>query len=97
MSLANHQKDKFKILHSKYTKVLNLIENIGIDSSDQVAIDLIKLINESMESLIIDVDDLRNYLKTKTNPNNNYYKEKTEEFKERHIKLKQILPYLLLL
>jgi len=94
---VNHQKDKFKILHSKYTKVLNLIENIGIDSSDQVAIDLIKLINESMESLIIDVDDLRNYLKTKTNPNNNYYKEKTEEFKERHIKLKQILPYLLLL
>ena len=95
MSLVNYEKEKFALLQSKFTKVLNLIQKEGIDCNDDMAIDLLKRINTSFETVFIELDDLRNYLKTKTNKDNKYYKQKIEDYKERQKKIKELLPYLL--
>tara|TARA_Y100000816_G_C25944697_1_gene492757 strand:- start:559 stop:858 length:300 start_codon:yes stop_codon:yes gene_type:complete len=95
MSLVNYEKEKFKLLHSKWSKLINLIESSEIDLDDEISYTLLKNINESLDNLIIDVADLKYYIKTETNPNNNYYKNKVEEFKSRHFKLKKLLPYML--
>ena len=95
MSLVNYEKEKFALLQSKFTKVINLIEKEGIDCNDDLAIDLLKKINSSFESFFIELDDLRNYLKTKTNKDNKYYQQKVEEFKQRQSKITELLPYLL--
>lgn len=95
MALVNYEKEKFSLLQSKFTKVLNLIEKDLIDTNDELAIDLLKKLDSSFDSLIIDLDDLRYYLKTKTNKDNKYYKQKVEEYKERQFKIKELIPYLL--
>ena len=95
MSLVNYEKEKFALLQSKFTKVINLIEKEGIDSEDDLAVNLLKKINSSFDSFFIELDDLKNYLKTKTNKDNKYYKQKVEEYKERQNKITELLPYLL--
>ena len=95
MSLVNYEKEKFALLQSKFTKVLNLWEKGVLDINDELAIDLLKKINTSFETVFIELDDLRNYLKTKTNKDNKYYKQKVEEYKERQLKIKELIPYLL--
>jgi hypothetical protein len=95
MSLVNYEKEKFALLQSKFTKVLNLLEKDFLDINDELAIDLLKKINTSFETVFIELDDLRNYLKTKTNKDNKYYKQKVEEYKERQLKIKELIPYLL--
>ena len=95
MSLVNYEKEKFALLQSKFTKVINLIEKEGIDSEDDLAVNLLKKINSSFDSFFIELDDLKNYLKTKTNKDNKYYKQKVEEYKERQNKITELLPFLL--
>ena len=95
MSLVNYEKEKFSLLQSKFTKILNLIEKDLIDKNDEIAVVLLKKINSSFDSLLIECDDLRNYLKTKTNKDNRYYKQKVAEYNERQLKIKELIPYLL--
>jgi hypothetical protein len=95
MSLVKYEKEKFSLFHSKWTKVLNLIEKEGIDTNDEIAINLVKKINSSLDTLFVELDDLRNYMKSYTNKDNIYYKKKVEEYKERQNKITELLPYLL--
>lgn len=95
MSLIEYEKQKFRLLHSKYNKLFNLIEKTDPDLDDEIFFTLLKTVNESLDNLIIDIDDTKYYLKTSTNPNNQYYKNKVDEFKDRNFKLRKVLPYIM--
>ena len=94
MSLIEYQKEKFALLHSKYTKLINILD---IDNDDMVSINLLKQINASIDALIVDLDDLKYNLQSKSDRENIYLKSKADCFSERQEILKEIYPSILLL
>lgn len=94
MSLVNYEKEKFSVFHSKWSKLLNLLDK-DKNETDDICVELLKRINSSLDSLIIEIDDLKNYMKSNTNKNNKYYKQKVLEYKERQNKITKLIPYLI--
>jgi len=94
MSLVNYEKEKFSVFHSKWSKLLNLLDK-DKNETDDICVELLKRINSSLDSLIIEIDDLKNYMKSNTNKNNKYYKQKVLEYKERQNKITELIPYLI--
>ena len=94
MSLVNYEKEKFSVFHSKWSKLLNILDK-DKNETDDICVELLKRINSSLDSLIIEIDDLKNYMKSNTNKNNKYYKQKVLEYKERQNKITELIPYLI--
>lgn len=94
MSLVNYEKEKFSVFHSKWSKLLNLLDK-DKNETDDICVELLKRVNSSLDSLIIEIDDLKNYMKSNTNKNNKYYKQKVLEYKERQNKITELIPYLI--